>query len=767
MDHEETAPVPLAQRPLSRRTVLIGAAALGAAVVLSGESASAASSRKVKFAKNGQANCTIYIGDTEGAVVQQAASELSTLLQQITGGVFTVVSAATAPTGSNIIAVGRNNPVAAGAGIDFTALGGDGFALRNTGTQTVIAGAEPRGTLYGVYWVLDHLMGVRWFSPTHTSVPNSPGLTIPAAQLNGDHVPRYTYRQMLYMDAWDPAYRQHNMLNGARGQMPAGIPAGIDTWSTYWPKDSFGQTFHTFVPDQTLWAGGQLAAMNPLTRSTAAANIVTAMQQPGDDHTWGFVQNDANWIPDPASQTFANSHGGALSAPLLDMTNDVLQRVRQQVPDARLAMQAYWFSLKAPTGITPAPGVVITVAPLFADFGHNLFGQENADQAQELSAWCTMAPDIVFWNYLCSYAQYLLPFPNYFSMSETVQDFASQGQNLGYMGQGAYNTAGAELAHLRVWVTARLLWDPSLDATALVEEFCLGHYGAAGPHIYQYLVDLVAGYETSGERLGFITDTTSGIYSWSVMKQADDHFANAAAAVAGDADLTKRVRAARLGVDYLVLLRRVEYQAAATAAGVTWNIDLANRLTRFDLAVDESGLVSGDELGTLTPIELKKRVRIERNPATPPALVSGLPSDEWADYQDERMRLYAPVTDVVVDPAASDKLAVETPGSVGQWGVQFELKQLPAAGLWKLYASVRIDEGTAAGTANALEMGVYPVTETASTSTVSELSDGEYHELPFPGVFQRATDTAFLYISTLGVPGMGNVYVDRIFAIKV
>lgn len=48
--------------------------------------------------------------------------------------------------------------------------GSEGFIIKSDGKDLVIAGGRPRGTMYGVYTLLDHL-GVRWYTKEVTKVP--------------------------------------------------------------------------------------------------------------------------------------------------------------------------------------------------------------------------------------------------------------------------------------------------------------------------------------------------------------------------------------------------------------------------------------------------------------------------------------------------------------------------------------------------------------------------------------------------------------------
>lgn len=770
MNQENPAP-----SQVSRRTVLRAGVVLGGATMLSLPAAlpgalpagAATPSGWIRLADNGQTDYRVYVASGEDAVVHQAATELAQYLRSITGTTFPVVSAPNPPAG-HLLAVGRNNALAKqlAQSIRYDALSDDGFALRTVGASVLIAGASSRGTLYGAYWVLDRLLGVRWFAPDQTHVPHSRDVAIKMSDLNGDRVPRFRFRCVLAGDANDAAYRQHNMLNGRRDQYWT-VPRskGIDTWSGYWPEEA-EWSFTQVVTDQSLWYGGQIKAMDPQTREDATNSLVQIIRDRvanGDDKSAPFFQEDRGWTPDPDSKAFADAHGGALSAPVIDMVNDVAARVRKQIPGARLETQAYQFTFKPPTGIKVSDDVVLTVAPIQADFGRSLFGDGNPDVGASIRTWTGLASNIVLWDYITTFSAYILPFPNWWSMCESIKALAQYPSAQGYFGEGPWNASGTELTQLRVWVISRLLWDPTLDADALIHEFVNGYYGSAGPAVYEYLSVVRKSMLDTGTTLPCYTTVGAGYLTFDAMRRADDLMGQAEQAVQDDATLLKHVHALRLGVDYVILVRSSEYVQTAAAEGVTWDPDLENRAKRFEVELKASGLTQYTEGGG-SPDDLLSIIRVAGVPATPPKAAEGLPASDWIDYQEPSLKLYAPVTTVMKDDPASNTYTVRMPGNVSDWGVQLPLNQLPREGSWKLYVSARADTGSADPNAAAMYIGVYPATGGVAVP-VSTFSDGQYHEIPVQGTY-RNDGSLTLYVAPPKSDAIGAVYIDRVFAVK-
>ncbi|MER7332899.1 MULTISPECIES: DUF4838 domain-containing protein [unclassified Micromonospora] len=768
----------------TRRSLLV-AGGVGAGAALMGVTDAAlaapvvADDAKIRLAQDGDTRYQVYCGAGEDATVRHAAHELASYLHSITSATFPVVVADQPPASPFLVVVGKNNPMTTrlGGSVDYGRLGEDGFALRTVGQTVFVVAANSRGALYGVYWLLDRLLGVRWFAADYTHIPQARTVELAREDLSGYHVPRFRYRQIYAGDAADPAYRHHNLLNGHRGwDIPPSpsvvappVPEHLDTWSTYWPADPFGGNYREMVPDETLWHGGQLLAMDPRTREIATENLVKKLREriaAGLDPSWGFEQYDADWQPDPASRAFADSHGGALSAAVVDLANDVAARVRQQIPEARLSTQAYWFSFTPPTGIKVGKGVVMTVAPIEANFAHSLFTDDNTQIGDHIKTWCDLAGDIVMWDYVTDFACYIQPFPDYWAFGESIKTLARYAEVGGYFGQSAYNGQGSEFVHLRTWMLGRLLWDPTLDSDALIREFLDGYYGPAADAVYRYMRLMRQSVEDTGTRLTFNATLNSPYLNFDTMVRADELMAAAEAAVQDDPERRKHVQAVRMGVDYVILMRSAEYVRVARERGIDWNPDSANRLARFEVEMRSAGLTRYNEGGG-TPETVMRQLRIQAAPASPPATVAGLSASDWVDYQEPALRLWAPVTTIVDDADASNGYTVRMPGNVPDWGVQLPLDWLPPSGTWKLYVSVRADTGSAAPDAAALSTGVWPPFGNERIVKVSELSDGAYHELELPGTYRyQPNTTEVLWIAPPNSPEIPHVYVDRVFAVK-
>lgn len=242
----------------------------------------------------------------------------------------------------------------------------------------------------------------------------------------------------------------------------------------------------------------------------------------------------------------------------------------------------------------------------------------------------------------------------------------------------------------------------------LIDEFVQGYYGDAAPFISEYLTALHQKFEQSDSVLTSSPPITPSYMNFDLMRQADEWFEQAEEAVANDPVSLDHVQKACVEVDYVTLMRGVEFMEEATDRGIDWNYDFDNRYARFKTSTaDVSDYIAGTNIS-----ELYKEIEVGRTVPTVPDFVRNLPKSDWVDIQDHTFKLYTPVgAKIVQDPQASDNAAAKVTGKTNAWAIQVNNIALPREGMWKLYANVRIDPGTGSPGDKVFENGIYPPLE--------------------------------------------------------
>jgi hypothetical protein len=126
------------------------------------------------------------------------------------------------------------------------------------------------------------------------------------------------------------------------------------------------------------------------------------------------------------------------------------------------------------------------------------------------------------------------------------------------------------MAELRAWVLAKLLWDPTRDGQALIDEFIEGYYGPAAPHIRNYLNVTHDAVEAAGDWLGCFSEHTAKFLSFETLSKGWTHLKAAEQAVQDHPDLRFRVQVDQLPVMYVFMMRWDEMRDAAKAANADW-----------------------------------------------------------------------------------------------------------------------------------------------------------------------------------------------------
>ncbi len=171
-----------------------------------------------------------------------------------------------------------------------------------------------------------------------------------------------------------------------------------------------------------------------------------------------------------------------------------------------------------------------------------------------------------------------MPHPNLRVLGPNVKFFVNHNVK-GIFEQGAYTSNGAEMAELRAWVLAKLLWDPMLDGQKLIDEFIEGYYGPASPHIKDYLEITHDAVEASGDHLGCFSQHTAKFLSFETLSKGWERLKAAEDAVTDNPDLRFRVQVAQLPIMYTFMMRWEDMRQACKAAGTDWPMPESIRAT--------------------------------------------------------------------------------------------------------------------------------------------------------------------------------------------
>jgi hypothetical protein len=218
-------------------------------------------------------------------------------------------------------------------------------------------------------------------------------------------------------------------------------------------------------------------------RIVAGAVQEELQSHPGRENI-SVSQNDNAWNCRCPACAALDERDGTPMGSLLTFVNAIADGVAQSHPGVAVGTLSYWYTRKPPKTIVPRPNVQIQLCSIECCAIHPIDDPscpKNREFCQDMDGWGRICSNVSVWNYNTNFSNYLLPFPNLRVIEPNIRYFVAH-QAKGIFMQAAGNAQGAELADLRNYIMANLLWDPNRSGRALREEFLDLHYGrAAGP----------------------------------------------------------------------------------------------------------------------------------------------------------------------------------------------------------------------------------------------------------------------------------------------
>ncbi len=399
---------------------------------------------------------------------------------------------------------------------DLSAIKKDGFIVRRIGPDVIIVGNGARGNLFGSYAFLERL-GARWYFPgrSHEVVPRrridwrgpleiveSPAVPERVLSFDGDNytpledwidfaakvrVNRFAFFQTSPpMQDWYVYARPRLLLEcEKRGLM---IETGSHLLSSFLPRNLFREHPDWFRMNEQ----GQRANdynFNPFSTAAlgyVARGVVDHLSRTPEAvlfHVWPDDIFGGGWSHEPGKEQYTPSDQSLLAA------NEIVRRLHETLPMAKLAFLAYHDTVFPPRMVKPEPGIVYFYAPRERCYAHSLSDPECGLNKRYRSALEEALPafgpgnaeafeyyvdEILFMNLTCP------PLP------DVIKRDVAYYRQLGIpavaglvVSQGEYVTPA-----VNAFLYPQALWNPQRDLNESLKEYALIYFGDAGLAVY-------------------------------------------------------------------------------------------------------------------------------------------------------------------------------------------------------------------------------------------------------------------------------------------
>ncbi len=556
-------------------------------------------------------------------VEKTAAKELQHYLKEMTGTNSSIITESV-PV-ENAIYIGATK-FAEENNVTYTNKNGqdEGWAIKAVGNNLVITGGEQRGTLYGVYHLLEDVFGVHWWNMWEEYVPELDSAVVPYDfELSGE--PVFGERSIYSNESLSTLYYVRNRLNGWTSNAPQayggensfGRPYHVHTFDRYFPPfyraptsasaarwtdtlNPEGISYFNEHPDWYAWSDaresrisfGQMCMSNEELLDEFIIRVLKAIELSYEDADKAGIDRPTYIDISPNDtgghcECDACTESMAISGPsghLLKFINQIADAVYEVYPEIKVETLAYSAYFELPLdGTKPRDNMVIRLASNDRSIPANLTDPINKNAKKRLEVWGEyLKPgQLVYWDYAVNYGENGV-MPNMFNYE---YDWRYVYENNGY---GVFlelqEINESDFWDMKHWLLTKLMEDPYQDQFELAETFATLYYGAdAAEEIMEWLLlidKLVEPFnETTQIRYSgdFIDNPWLSVQN---VKKGHNLFEKAIAETEANDDLTaeekelfiNRINFARTGLDRQILANYTRYVNEMAETGELFDI---------------------------------------------------------------------------------------------------------------------------------------------------------------------------------------------------
>ncbi|MGM0621770.1 MAG: DUF4838 domain-containing protein [Bacteroidota bacterium] len=493
----------------------------------------------ITIVKNNQSDYEIIVPEYAGETIDRAAREFQSTLEKISDVQIPITSETKADSKKKKIFIGGKNGDAPSP---------QTVMIKTEGENIIITGGSSQSVLVAVYEFLEKHTGCKWYSPTVEKIPKTKTISLPNS-LDYIYTPEITTRTVhsrLFYDNPDFADKMKVTHEAFPGYVPE---ARVHTFNRFLPAKEFLETH----PEYYALRNGkrqhtQLCLTNDevlqhITDSVAAwfsrypeADVLSVSQ---DDNTLYCQCDDCRAI---------DEEEGSASGTMIRFVN----AVAENFPDKIISTLAYQYT-RRPSKTKPAENVLITLCSIECDRSAPI-EEKCSDFAEDLMGWKEMTDNIRIWDYTTQFTNFLAPFPNIHTLQPNIRFFRDNHATWVFE---QHSNQPSELFELRSYLTAKLLWNPDLDADEIITDFVNGYYEEAGVFVEKY-IDLIH-QELQKDSTFFLflygdpAQAFDSYLSPELLKKYNAFFNDAEKAVENKPEVLQRVKTARLSTDYAML----------------------------------------------------------------------------------------------------------------------------------------------------------------------------------------------------------------------
>ena len=499
----------------------------------------------MQIVDDGATDFVIVTEEKPDVTIKTAVKELQTYIKKISGAEIKLVTESKYNPTDKAIILGKTNLEKGVVKIDRAKMAEDSFMLYSNGKRLYIAGADSRGTLYGVYTFLEEYLGVRWFTPTLEVVPEKTDIIIDS-KINRLVEPSFSIRRNDSINTTD-AYRARSKMNVSFWNEATEYGGAL----TYVLWDV---TLDKLVPDDLIkehpdyfatTAEGtktrdHVCLSNPDVLEVAVKNARKAILECETNAKYIHIgqKDNTNYCRCKNCESLYEKYG-SVSAPTILFTNAFADALDDEFPDFTFTFYAYNETDRPPTDMTLRCND--NVAPVLcglhkacrshpltecgAQDGNetfdNLFCENEPTISEDFANWVKIADTTYIYDYTINFVNTA----QFFSNFETMQSTMKYMHDIGITGY-IYNCGDTHIAafnELRNYLLCKLQWDVNCDVEYHMMDFLKAYYGeAAAPYIKQIIDIQTAQTKASAHAFDFDWHYQAGFYPLGMVADLND-----------------------------------------------------------------------------------------------------------------------------------------------------------------------------------------------------------------------------------------------------